>query len=153
MSETKFQYAIFIRSTPEKVWEGLTKSEVTRRYWCEVSMQSDWKQGSQWRMVAPSGKPADGGEVLEIDHPKRLVLSWRQEIMPELKAEGYSRAAFELQTMGDTVKLTVTHSIDHEGSKLISEFANGWPPLLSSLKSLLETGEPLAMTTKWPEGM
>ena len=153
MSETRFQYVLYIRSTAERVWDGLTKSDVTRRYWCEVSMESDWKQGSPWRMLAPNGKLADGGEVVEIERPKKLVLSWRHEIMPELRAEGFSRATFELLPMGDTVMLTVTHTIDHEGSKLIADFARGWPPLLSSLKSLLETGEPLAMTTKWPEGM
>lgn len=153
MSETRFEYVLYIRSTADKVWDGLTKSDVTRRYWCEVSMESDWKQGSTWRMVAPNGKLADGGEVIEVDRAKRLVVTWRHEIMQELKAEGYSRATFDLLPMGDTVRLSVTHTIDHEGSKLIADFARGWPPLLSSLKSLLETGEPLAMTTKWPEGM
>jgi uncharacterized protein YndB with AHSA1/START domain len=153
MGESKFQYVICIRSTQDRVWDGLTQSELTRRYWCEVAMESDWKKGSPWRMLAPGGKVADAGDVREIERPKKLVLSWQHQLMPELKAEGVTTATFDLQQMGDTVKLTVTHSIDHENSKLIADFANGWPPLLSSLKSLLETGEPLAMTTKWPEGM
>jgi len=153
MNESKFQYVIYIRSSADKVWDGLTNSDLTRRYWCEVTMESDWKQGSSWRMLAPNGKVADSGEVLEIDRPKRLVLAWQHQLMPDLKAEGVTRAVFELEQLGDTVKLTVTHSIDHENSNLIAQFANGWPPLLSSLKSLLETGEPLSMTTKWPEGM
>jgi uncharacterized protein YndB with AHSA1/START domain len=153
MNESKFQYIIYIRSTPEKIWSGLTDSQVTRRYWCEVTMESDWTKGSPWRMLTPNGRVADSGEVLEIDHPKKLVLSWQHQLMPDLKAEGVTRAVFELEPMGDTVKLIVTHSIDHENSKVIAGFASGWPPLLSSLKSLLETGEPLMMTTKWPEGM
>ena len=153
MGESKFQYVIYIRSTPEKVWDGLTQSDFTRRYWCEVTMESDWKKGSPWRMVAPNGRTADAGEVQEIEHPKKLVLSWQHQLIQELKTEGVTTAVFELVQIGDTVKLTVTHSIDHENSKLIADFASGWPPLLSSLKSMLETGEPLAMTTKWPEGM
>jgi uncharacterized protein YndB with AHSA1/START domain len=153
MGESKFQYAIYIRSTQEKVWNSLTQSEFTRRYWCEVTMESDWKKGSPWRMVAPNGRTADSGEVQEVERPQKLVLSWQHQLIQELKAEGITTATFELSQMGDAVKLTVTHSIDHENSKLISDFASGWPPLLSSLKSLLETGEPLAMTTKWPEGM
>lgn len=104
-------------------------------------------------MLAPDGRLADGGTVKEIDHPKKLVLAWQHELIPELRAEGLTIATFELTQIGDCVKLTVTHSIDHENSKLIAGFADGWPPLLSSLKSLLETGEPLAMTTKWPHGM
>jgi uncharacterized protein YndB with AHSA1/START domain len=153
MGESKFQYVIYIRSTQEKVWDALTQSEFTRRYWCEVTMESDWKKGSPWRILIPDGRVADAGEVQEIERPQKLVLSWQHQLMQELKAEGITTATFELAQMGDTVKLTVTHSIDHENSKLISDFASGWPPLLSSLKSLLETGEPLAMTTKWPEGM
>jgi hypothetical protein len=70
-----------------------------------------------------------------------------------LRAEGFTRAEFLLEPAGDAVKLTVTHSIDHENSKLIQDFSNGWPPLLSSLKSLLETGDALAITKKWPKGM
>ena len=153
MSESRFNYVIYIRSTADKVWDGLTKADITRRYWCEVSMESDWKKGSPWRMIAPNGRTADGGEVQEVERPNKLAISWRHELMPDLKAEGFSKAVFDLKQMGDTVMLSVDHSIDHENSKLIADFARGWPPLLSSLKSLLETGEPLAMTTKWPEGM
>jgi uncharacterized protein YndB with AHSA1/START domain len=153
MGESKFQYEIHIRSTQDKVWDGLTQSELTRRWWCEVSMESDWKKGSPWRMVVPDGRTADSGQVQEIERPKKLVLSWQHQLIQELKAEGVTTAIFELEQTGDSVKLTVTHSIDHENSKLIEGFASGWPPLLSSLKSLLETGEPLSMTTKWPEGM
>ena len=153
MSESKFVYAIFVRTTADKLWDGLTKPEFTRKFWCEVTMESEWKKGSSWRMLAPEGRVADAGEVLEIDRPRKLVLSWQHELMPELRAEGFSRAEFQLKPAGDAVELTVTHSIDHENSKLIEGFASGWPPLLSSLKSLLETGDALEVTKKWPEGM
>jgi uncharacterized protein YndB with AHSA1/START domain len=93
------------------------------------------------------GRVADTGEVLEIDPPRRLVLSWRNEFRPELKAEGYSRATFDIAFAGDMVKLTVTHEIDKEGSKFIEAVSGGWPSILSSLKSLLETGKALE---RWP---
>lgn len=90
--------------------------------------------------------------MLEIEPNKRLVLSWRNEFKPELKAEGYSRMTYELEPMGDMVKLTVLHQIDKPGSKLIEAVSGGWPMILASLKSLLETGESLTATRKWPEG-
>jgi hypothetical protein len=81
---------------------------------------------------------------------RRLVLSWRNEFKPHLKAEGYSRATFTLEPAGDTVKLTIVHEIDRDGSKLIAAVSNGWPRLLSGLKSLLETGQTLAGMDRWP---
>lgn len=94
-------------------------------------------------MMYPDGRVADAGEVVEIDRPRRLVLSWRNEWKPELKAEGYSRATFELEQKGESVKLTVTQEIDRDGSKFIDAVSNGWPMILASLKSLLETGQAL----------
>ncbi|NWO54599.1 ATPase, partial [Escherichia coli] len=85
--------------------------------------------------------------------PKRLVLSWRNEFMPELKQEGFSRLTYELDPMGDMVKLTVVHEMDRPESKLIEQVSTGWPSLLSSLKSLLETGESLEATRHWPKDM
>jgi uncharacterized protein YndB with AHSA1/START domain len=89
------------------------------------------------------GRVADAGEVLEIDPPKRLVLKWRNEFRPELHDEGFSRATFELEHLDGVVKLTVIHEIDVPGSKFIEAVSAGWPAILSSLKSLLETGEAL----------
>ncbi len=149
MSE-KFVYVTYIRTTPEKLWDALIKPEFTRTYWCETWQESDWEKGSAWRIMIPDGRVADSGEVLENDRPRRLVLSWRNEFLPELKAEGYSRAAFDLEQVGDSVKLTVTHEMDRDGSKFIRSVANGWPHILASLKSLLETGTALAETARWP---
>jgi uncharacterized protein YndB with AHSA1/START domain len=98
-------------------------------------------------MVLPDGRVADAGEVVEADRPKRLVLKWRNEFRPELKAEGYSRCTIDLEPAGDAVKLTITHGIDREGSKFIEAVSGGWPRILSNLKSLLETGE-VALKTK-----
>ena len=86
---------------------------------------------------------ADTGEVLEIDPPRRLVLKWQNEFMPEMKEEGYSRCTMELESQGEVVKLTITHEIDKTRSKFIQAVSGGWPSILSSLKSLLETGEAL----------
>jgi uncharacterized protein YndB with AHSA1/START domain len=150
MSE-KFVYVTYIRTTPEKLWDALTKPEFTRAYWCETWQDCDWQAGSPWRIMIPDGRVADSGEVLELDRPHRLELSWRNEFT-DMKAEGYSRATFELEPTGNTVKLTVTHEMEQEGSNFIASVSKGWPHILSSLKSLLETGKPLEETTRWPAG-
>lgn len=139
----RFVYVTYIRTTPEKLWDALTRPEFTRLYWWGIWQDCDWQVGSPWRMMFPDGRVADTGEVAEIDRPRRLVLSWRNEFRPELKAEGTSRAIFDLEPTGDAVKLTVTHEIDRDRSKFIEAVSNGWPMILASLKSLLETGEPL----------
>jgi uncharacterized protein YndB with AHSA1/START domain len=103
--------------------------------------------------MIPDGRVGDAGEVLEIEPPRRLVLSWRNEFKPELREEGFSRLTYELEPLGDSVKLTLIHEMDKPGSKLVDAVSSGWPHLLASLKSLLETGEPLEETRRWPEGM
>lgn len=152
MGESRFVYVIVIRTTPEKLWQALTEPEFTRRCWFDTWQECAWEVGASWRLMVPDGRVADSGEVLEIDPPRRLVLSWRHELSPELQAEGYSRMTYELEPQGESVKLTVLHEIDKPGSKLMEGFAEGWPAILSSVKSLLETGESLVETRKWPEG-
>jgi len=143
---SQFVYVTYIRTTPEKLFEALTKPEFTRQYWYGISMESAWRVGSEWKMRFSDGRITDTGEVLEYDPPKRLVLKWRNEFRPELKAEGFSRCVMELEPAGDMVKLTVSHSMERDGSKLVEAVSGGWPKVLSSLKSLLETGKAL------PEG-
>jgi uncharacterized protein YndB with AHSA1/START domain len=104
-------------------------------------------------MLAPDGRVADSGTVLEYEKPKRLAVKWRHEILQELKAEGYSTCVMDLEPAGDAVKLTLTHSNDVPNSKVIAAISQGWPTILSSLKSLLETGEALEVTKHWPKGM
>jgi len=144
----RFVYVTYIRTTPETLWDHLTKPEFIRVYWFGVSAESDWKQGSSWKLIFADGRVADTGEILEVDRPRRLVIKWRNEFKPELKAEGYSRATFVLEPSDDVVKLTVTHEIDRTGSKFIEAVSGGWPSVLSSLKSLIETGQALPSQKK-----
>jgi uncharacterized protein YndB with AHSA1/START domain len=153
MADSQFVYVTYIRTTPEKLWRALMEPEFTRQFWLGTAQESDWKPGASWRIAKPNGSTADSGEVLEIDSHRRLVLSWRNELFPEMTAEGYSRLTYELEEKGDSVKLTVTHEMDKSDSKFIKAVSGGWPPILSSLKSLLETGESLEATRHWPEGM
>ena len=153
MDNSRFVYVTYIRTTPEKLWQALIDPEFTRRYWAETWQESDWKPGSSWRLMIPDGRVGDSGEILEIEPQRRLVLSWRNEFKPELKEEGYSRLTYELEKQGESVKLTVIHEMEKPGSKFIDAVSTGWPMILASLKSLLETGESLEETRRWPEGM
>ena len=150
MKKDQFIYVTYIRTTPEKLWKALIEPEFTRRFWCNTSQQSEWKPGASWKILMPDGRVADSGEVVEIEPNRRLVLKWRNEFRPELKAEGYSRMTYELEKEGNSVKLTVIHEIEKEGSKFIEAVSSGWPHILASLKSLLETGESLEETRGWP---
>jgi uncharacterized protein YndB with AHSA1/START domain len=152
MADSRFVYVTYIRTTPKKLWQALMDPEFTRQYWAETWQDCEWKPGASWRLMIPDGRVGDSGQVIEIEPERRLVLSWRNEFMPEMREEGYSRLTYELEPMGKSVKLTVIHEMDKPGSKLIDAVANGWPHLLSSLKSLLETGESLEETRRWPKG-
>jgi uncharacterized protein YndB with AHSA1/START domain len=152
MSNDRFVYVTYIRTTPEALWEALTSPEFTRKYWFGTWQDCAWTMGSSWTLMFPDGRIADAGEVLLVDPPKRLVLKWRHELQPELRAEGFSRATFELEHLEEVVKLTVTHEIDRTGSKFIAAVSGGWPAVLSSLKSLLETGAALERTRNLPKG-
>jgi uncharacterized protein YndB with AHSA1/START domain len=104
-------------------------------------------------MMIPDGRVANTGEILEIVPQSRLVFLWRTEFMPGVREEGGLRLTYELEQQGEAVKLTVTHEIDRPDSKLIHTVSSGWPTILASLKSLLETGEPLKQTRHWPKEM
>ena len=151
MGNDRFVYVIYIRSTRERVWDALIKPEFTRQYWAGTWQDSDWRVGSDWKIMVPDGRVADTGKVLEFDPPKRLSVSWQNHLSSEMEAEGHSRATFELDSQGSMVKVTVTHEIDRPDSKLIKAVSGGWPAILSSLKSLLETGESLEETRRWPK--
>ena len=144
MSKSTFAYVTFIRTTPERLWSALTTPEFQRQYWFDMHCESDWKTGSAWKLVFPDGRLADMGEIVEADPPRRLVIKWHNQWKPELTAEGPSLCTFTIEAVPDNtkvVKLSVVHSIERDGSKLIEAVSGGWPRILSNLKSLLETGE------------
>ena len=138
---SSFVYVTYIRTTPEELWTALTTSEFVKKYWFRMNFETDWKVGSPWKLMFPDGRIADIGEIVELDPPRRIVLKWRNEIRPELTAEGYARCAIELEPQDGAVKLTISHTIERADSKLIEAVSGGWPRILSNLKSLLETGE------------
>ena len=144
MARTAFIYVTYIRAPQQKVWDALTRPELQKQYWFGMHQQTDWKKGSPWKLVFEDGRVADAGEVLECEAPKRLVIKWRNEFKPELKEEGYTRCVMSLEYDGELTKLTIDHSIDRENAKVINEgVSTGWPKIMSSLKSLLETGNAL----------
>ena len=152
MAGSRFVYVTFIRTTPDKLWDALTRPEFTQQYWAGTHQESAWTPGAAWTAFAPDGRVIDVGEIKEIDRPRRLVLTWRNQLFPQMHAEGYSRLTYELEPTGDAVKLTLTHEMDVPESTLIDATSKGWPGILASLKSLLETGESLAFTREWPKG-
>jgi uncharacterized protein YndB with AHSA1/START domain len=114
-----------------------------KQYWFGVHCESQWTAGSSWKMVSPEGQTTDIGEIVEADPPRRLVIRWRHQNKAELKAEGDSLCTMELEPNGPAVKLSITHTIERDASKLITAVSGGWPKILSNLKSLLETGSPV----------
>jgi len=152
MAQSEFVYVTYIRTTPEKLWRALTEPEFTRQFWVGTTQECSWEPGASWRIVVPDGRVIDSGEVIEIEPHKRLVLKWRHHLFPEMSGDGDSIMTYEIEQMEDSVKLTVTHVNDKSGSKFIKGVSNGWPQILSSLKSLLETGESLESTRSWPKG-
>lgn len=149
-AKSSFVYVTYIRTTPEKLWAALTTPEFVKKYWFGMNIETDWKVGSAWKLVFPDGRVADAGEIVEIEQPKRLVLRWRNQFRPELHEEGYARCVIEIEQAGEVVKLTITHDIDKPGSKLIGAVSIGWPKILSSLKTLLETDAALPLIGELP---
>jgi len=139
--KSTFTYEIYIASTPEKVWKALLDGEFTRQYWGMENV-SDWRPGAEWEHRRADGtqKVAIVGQVLEASPPHRLVITWAE---PEHRREmrRHSRVIFLIEPMGDMVRLTVTHS--ELEPDMHAKVSGGWPRVLSSLKSLLETGRAL----------
>jgi len=146
MAKSTFVYVSYIRTTPQKLWSALTDVEFMKQYWFGMHCESQWTAGSPWKMVSGDGGITDAGEIVEAEAPRRMVIRWRHERMPELKAEGDSLCTIELEPSGAAVKLSITHTIEREPSKFIAAVSNGWPGIISNLKSLLETGS-VALTS------
>ena len=153
MAQSSFTYTAYIRTTPQALWDALVNPEMTRAYWFDSRLDSDWSIGSRWQFLSPDGRVINSGQVLEYRPPARLVLSWRNELKPELRAEGFSHIIVDSEQQGDLVKLTLSQEIERAASALIDDVAKGWPIILSSLKSLLETGVSFEVTRHWPKGL
>jgi uncharacterized protein YndB with AHSA1/START domain len=139
-NRSQFVYVTYIRTTPEKLWAALTDAEFMKQYWLGMHCESQWTAGAPWKLVSGDGKVFDAGEVVEVEPLRRLVIRWQHQNKPELKAEGNSLCTMVLEPNGPAVKLSITHVIEREPSKLIEAVSGGWPMVLSNLKSLLETG-------------
>ena len=140
MARSTFFHVTYIRTTPEALWSALTDVDVMKQYWFGVQCESRWTPGSSWKHVSGDGQILDAGEIVEAEPPRRLVIRWQNQHMPEVKAEGESQCTMELEPSGTAVKLSITHTIEREPSKLIAAVSAGWPKVISNLKSLLETG-------------
>jgi uncharacterized protein YndB with AHSA1/START domain len=144
-NKTAFVYVTYISSTPEKVFDALIAPEMTRKYWAHLNV-SDWKVGSPWKHEdANDGTIHLGGKVLEMDRPKRLVVSWASPADKDNPAK-HTKVTFLVEPGPKAVRLTVTHEDLEPGSDMDKGIRGGWPVVLSNLKTLLETGS--AMGTK-----
>jgi uncharacterized protein YndB with AHSA1/START domain len=156
MEKPTFVYATFIRTTPEKLWEALTNGDFSEKYWFGFRMEVELKAGGSVRILPPKGMEQHGdhaGKVLECEPCRKLVYTWNPKDKPEVarKRESLSRVTYELTPMGTQVKLRLIHEnllpedIEQD-SNTFRGINNGWPAVLSSLKSLLETGEPITFS-------
>ena len=143
MSAPKQVYEIFIRTTPERLWQALTDGELSRQYYYGTEVRSDLATGSPFQYFGADGTLMLDGEIMEVDPPRRLVTSFSALWSPELAADPPSRITYEIEPMGATCKLTMIHDGFETETATYREVAGGWSFILSGLKTLLETGEPL----------
>ena len=134
-------FEIYIKTTPDRLWEAIVDPEQRAKYTFGVGVQSDWTNGSEYMAVTPHGATISEGENLEVDAPNRLVQSFNAVWADEVKAEGTSRVTWEIQQVEDSCRLIVTHDQLREGGN--DQIYGGWPMILSGLKTWLETGEEL----------
>jgi uncharacterized protein YndB with AHSA1/START domain/DNA-binding transcriptional ArsR family regulator len=133
-------FEIYIKTTPERLWEAITDPEQRSKYNFGVGVTSDWTPGSRYESVHPgAGITIAEGENLEVEPPRRLVQSFNALWSDDVKAEGTSRVTWEIEPVGDSCRLVVTHDQLREDAN--DELYGGWPMILSGLKTLLETGE------------
>jgi uncharacterized protein YndB with AHSA1/START domain len=138
-------YAVFIRATPEQVWDAITKPEFTLKYFHGTKIESSFEPGSPYLSLAgDGGETVVDGEILESDPPRLLKHTWRALYDPETAEEPHSRVTWEIEPQdGGVTKLTVTHDQLEAAPKTAASVAGGWEHVLSGLKTLLETGKPL----------
>jgi uncharacterized protein YndB with AHSA1/START domain len=143
MDKSHFVYVTYISTSPEKLWNALIDPKTTVKYWQHVNM-SDWKSGSRWehRRSDKKGTLDLVGKVIEFSQPRRLILTWAFPA-DEAREGKHTRVTIEIEPFMEVVRLTVTHDQLEPGSEMHQGITEGWPKVLSSLKSLLEVGRPL----------
>ena len=149
MDNPSFVYVIYIRSTRERVWQALTEGAITREYWSGHRIESDWKVGGPLRFYDGDQLVHDD-TVLKYDPPALLSYSWFT-LRPGFENEGRSQVTFTLEEVGAQVRLTLVHDEFQPGGKMLAAVSGGWPAVLSSLKSLLETGKALHIAMRPPD--
>lgn len=145
MNKPGFVYVTYIATTPEKVWSALTDGEATRQYWRHDNV-SDWQPGSKWehrRSDGEKGKVDIVGKVVESVPPRRLVVTWGRP-GEETNTAKHSRVTYEIEPVASAVRLVVTHDQLEADTDMAQSISKGWPMVLSSLKSFVETGRPLS---------
>jgi|SRR5688572_22852353 len=145
-----FSYVTYIGAAPDRVWQALTDGALTRQYWYGRRVESDWKVGSTvtfWYEAEDGEAVSDRGIVLESKPPRRLSYTWQVQFIESMRDENPSRVTFEIEPEGEDSKLTLTHDELEPGGEVLPAVRQGWPVILCSLKSLLETGEPLAVSS------
>jgi uncharacterized protein YndB with AHSA1/START domain len=151
---SKTVYVIYIAAPPERVWQGLTSPDFTRQYFFGLSAESDWAVGSDFILRKEDGQVHVQGKVLECAPPWKLSVSWRVESIEEFKRLPECIVTYEIVDVGDAVRLTMTegHLIELD-EKIVEGGRQGWPVILSSLKSLIETGRPIIVKMEPPKEM
>ena len=144
MRKPKFVYVTYIETTPEKLWEALTSSEFSKRYWFNTELKTDWKIGAPFALVM-DGTTTDVGDVLEFDRPRRLSYTFHHVLSEAARKERPTKVVFVLEPHGKLVKLTLTHEDFEDGSVILDGISKGWPAILAGLKTMLETGTALAI--------
>jgi uncharacterized protein YndB with AHSA1/START domain len=143
MDKVEYVYVTYISTSPKKLWNALIDPKITRKYW-QHENASDWKPGSKWAHLRfdKERTPDIVGKVVESSPPKRLVLTWAFPA-DEARASKHSRVTIEIEPYRKVVRLTVMHDRLEPGSEMLEGIMEGWPKVLSSLKTLMETGKPL----------
>jgi uncharacterized protein YndB with AHSA1/START domain len=148
MTKPVFVYVTYIAAPPERVWEALTKPELSAKFWLGYRVTADGRPGARMTALNSAGKQVHDDPIIESEPPRKLVYGWKS-LYKDLPDERPSRVTFLLEPLKDQTRLTVTHDDFDEGSRMFEMISKGWPAVLSSLKSFLETGRGLDAT--WGE--
>lgn len=147
MDDNRFVYVTYIATTPQKLWQALTETAFAEQYWCGTRIESSWQVGAPINLWMHNGRLGDSGTILVYDPPRRLSYTWKNEFHEVFSREAPSRVTFELEPVGSLVRLTVIHDQFPPDSKVLPAISQGWPGILCSLKTLLETGAAMSITS------